>query len=61
MPLEIRELHIKVNVNQSPGGASNPAQPPAVGGAGKAAEDRDQLLRECIDEVMHVLQNKKER
>ena len=58
MPLEIRELHIKVNVNESsPGGAG---QPPAPGGAGKA-DDKEELLRDCIDEVMQLLQNTKER
>ena len=58
MPLEIRELHIKVNVNESPGGAGSPQLAPA-GGPGK--DDKEQMLRDCIEEVMQLLQNTKER
>jgi len=59
VPLEIRELHIKVNVNESPGG-HNSTQPPPAGEPGKA-DDKEKLLRDCIDEVMQVLENTKER
>ena len=59
MPLEIRELHIKVNVNESPGGSGS-TQPPEAGAPGKG-DDKEQMLRDCIDEVMQVLQNTKER
>ena len=59
MPLEIRELHIKVNVNESPAGGVS-TQPPPAGGPGKA-DEKEQLLRDCVDEVMQLLQNTKER
>jgi hypothetical protein len=59
MPLEIRELHIKVNVNQpSPGGGAG-AQVP---GGGKDAEDeKDAWISQCIDEVMQILRDRNER
>jgi len=58
MPLEIRELHIKVNVNDSP--SAGAGQPSTSGGSGKD-DHKEQLLRDCIDEVMQLLQNTKER
>ena len=59
MPLEIRELHIKVNVNEAPAGGVS-TEPPSAGGPGKG-DEKEQLLRDCIDEVMQLLQNTKER
>jgi len=57
MPLEIRELHIRVNVGGEtppPGGASAP-------GAAPGADDQDALLAACVDEVLRVLRERKER
>ncbi len=59
MPLEIRELHIKVNVNESPAAGASTQNPPA-GGPGKG-DEKERLLRDCIDEVMQLLQNTRER
>ena len=57
MPLEIRELHIKVNVNQP--------QQASQGDAAEAGDDaekkKDALINQCIEEVMDILKNKKER
>jgi len=59
MPLEIRELHIKVNVNQpAPGGGAG-AQVPS--GGKDAADEKDTWISQCIDEVMQVLRNRNER
>jgi Family of unknown function (DUF5908) len=62
MPLEIRELHIKVNVGESGGaqgaGDRAPGAPPP-GGAG--AEDKEKLLAACVDEVMRIMSHRKER
>jgi hypothetical protein len=60
MPLEIRELHIKVNLNEpSPtGGAGAQVPRPAEAGGG---ENKDMLIAQCVDEVMQVLRNRKER
>ena len=56
MPLEIRELHIRVNVNQPQPGAA--AENNAEDDNGK---DKDALINQCIEEVMDILKNKNER
>lgn len=61
MPVEIRELHIRLNVAASPAG---PAAPQPAGGA-KDKEGRrgavDDLVARCVEEVMEVLRSKEER
>jgi hypothetical protein len=61
MSLEIRELHIKVNVNQpnQSEGQDNAATSSAE--AKKAEEDKDAVINQCIDEVMDIINRKKER
>jgi hypothetical protein len=62
MPIEIRELHIKVSVtspqtdqvastNQSPGGGSGEAM----------GNEREKIVAACVEKVMEILQNKSER
>ena len=52
MPIEIKELHIKVAVNSTP----------HSGGAGVPQSDaRDALVAECVEQVLQILQNKAER
>jgi 2,3-bisphosphoglycerate-independent phosphoglycerate mutase len=57
MPLEIRELHIKVNVNQP----QQASQESASGEGDDAEKKKDALINQCIEEVMDILKNKKER
>jgi hypothetical protein len=51
MPIEIKELHIKINVNEasksSPDTASN-------------GKDKD-IVAECVEQVMQVIERQKER
>lgn len=60
MPIEIKELHIKVTIN-----ATDSSQPSGRGGSRSTAstgdEDRDALIAECVEQVMQLLQAKKER
>lgn len=51
MPIEIKELHIRVALTTSP-----PPPPSAGGGA-----ERDAIVSECIEQVLQILQNKAER
>ncbi len=58
MPVEIRELTIKVNVNQDK--ASQAA--PAGSGTGDNPNDMKQaLVKEAVEQVVRILENKKER
>ncbi|MBU5612512.1 DUF5908 family protein [Geomonas azotofigens] len=51
MPIEIKELHIKVALTTSPA-------PPARTGYGGA---RDAIVSECVEQVLLILKNKAER
>ena len=58
MPIEIRELHIKVAVTA--GGAVTAGQPPgAPDGAGEQAQQA--LVATCVEQVLRILQNNMER
>lgn len=57
MPLEIKELHIRVNVNQPQSeGAGSQASADA-----NAKDDKEALVQQCIEQVMELLNNKNER
>lgn len=57
MPIEIKELHIKVTVN-APGGGPAPSAAAPVGGA---PADKEALVAECVEQVLLILQQKQER
>jgi hypothetical protein len=59
VPLEIRELHIKVNVSEPAPGSGAGGQGPR--GEQEPGEERDLLISQCVDEVMQLLRNRKER
>ena len=52
MPIEIKELHIKINVNDSGRSAES---------AGSANEKKDRIVAECVEQVMEILSKKNER
>lgn len=58
MPIEIRELVIKATVNQD--------QNKTASGAGSSAgndtnEERESVVREAVEEVLRIIESKKER
>ena len=53
MPIEIRELVIRATVRD----ASDSAGP----GADTSGDERDALVAECIEQVMEILREEKER
>jgi hypothetical protein len=57
MPIEIRELNIKVSVNQSPP-EQNGEGP---GGGSQPLPDKDQLIAECVEQVLDILKSQRER
>ena len=58
MPIEIRELTIKVNVNQD----QNKAETNSTSSSGSTAnEENEALIKEAAEEVFRILDYKKER
>ncbi|NJO16397.1 MAG: hypothetical protein HC877_11815 [Thioploca sp.] len=60
MPIEIKELHIRVAVNTSQNGQS-PGGPAAVSGAAGIDDTKESLVAECVEQVLRILENKTER
>ena len=58
MPIEIKELHIRVSVNTPAGGKPAGAPGPDPGAEGDA---RQALVAECVDQVLQVLRDQRER
>lgn len=54
MPVEIKELIVRVTVDPNVGGAS--PQPDA-----NPAREREALVSECVDQVLQILKEKQER
>jgi hypothetical protein len=53
MPIEIKELHIKINVNEgSKPAASSPSAPKSKG---------EDPVAECVEQVLKIIERKKER
>jgi hypothetical protein len=52
MPIEIKELHIKISVNEGAAKAPAPASP--------QSSDED-AVAECVEQVMKIIERKKER
>lgn len=58
MPIEIRELNIKVSVSQN---QEELGSTPPTGSVGNALPDKDELISECVEQVMELLKLKTER
>mgnify|MGYP000341217029 CR=1 FL=1 len=59
MPIEIRELHIRVKVNER---ENRPRKPGDKTGRKKEKEASEEaLVAECVAQTLRVLHNKKER
>jgi hypothetical protein len=59
MPIEIKELHIRVTVSTSQSGQLPEDQAAAAGSAGNDAKEA--MVAECVEQVLHILENKTER
>ena len=59
MPVEIKELQINVTVNQQGGGATTPAAGASSGGA--TEDEKKALISQCVEHVIEIFSNKKER
>jgi len=52
MPIEIKELHIKINVDESFESSSPETS---------ERNDKDKIIEACVEQVMEILANKEER
>jgi len=52
MPIEIKELHIKINVNEGSKQSAPPSAPKSKG---------EDPVAECVEQVMKIIERKKER
>ena len=57
MPIEIKELLVKVTVNEQQSNDSASATPVSQ----DARDEKKMLIQQCIDEVMDIINSKKER
>ncbi|NOT50455.1 MAG: hypothetical protein HOP10_04165 [Chitinophagaceae bacterium] len=57
MPLEIKELSIKISVNQPSGGKTEEKAETA----GKPGGNAGQMVSECVEQVIRIINDKKER
>lgn len=58
MPIEIKELHIRVSVSAPAGNKPAGAPGAAPGAEGQA---RQTLVAECVEQVLEILRDQKER
>ncbi|HSK13710.1 MAG TPA: DUF5908 family protein [Phnomibacter sp.] len=56
MPVEIRELIVRATVGNPNQGGSNNAQP-----GGEEAVPKEEIVKECVTQVMEILNDKNER
>jgi len=62
MPIEIKELHIRVNVTPPSSGQTGPAAGATPGRTERlSGRERQEMIAECIEQVMKILESKKER
>lgn len=63
MPIEIKELHISVTVDAGNGGnaASATASASPAQAAQAAQVGQETLIAECVEQVLRILEQKKER
>ncbi len=62
MPIEIRELHIKMSVSSPQAGQASPGTTsPQRSSNESRSSDKEELVAACVEKVLEILQNKTER
>jgi hypothetical protein len=61
MPIEIRELNIRIHVNQNQPEQGTPPSAAPVAAGNQPIPEKDELIAECIEQVMELLKFKQER
>lgn len=52
MPIEIKELHIKINVSENSSSGAKPAS---------SSNTEKDTVADCVEQVMKIIERKKER
>lgn len=52
MPIEIKELHIKINVDESPESADVETN---------SRNEKDKIIEACVEQVMEIISKNQER
>jgi hypothetical protein len=52
MPIEIKELHIKINVAENEDSATS---------NGFSKDEKDKIIEACVEQIMDILSKKEER
>lgn len=60
MPIEIKELHIRVTVDAPPQHAPV-AKPGAQRPIDENSDEKDAMIAECVEQVLQILHDKQER
>lgn len=60
MPLQIRELHVRVTVSPGEGDTGSVAAPQSSGPQDSQLPDKQMLIAECVEQVMELLNEKME-
>lgn len=63
MPIEIRELHIKVTVSEEDLSSRNKIGSTGQNGLAQtdAEIEKEQIVAECVEKVLEIMRNKSER
>lgn len=61
MPIEIKELHIRVAVNTAQDGQSSDTQAASSSSGANGDTDKEAIVAECVEQVLRILQSKQER
>ena len=54
MPIEIKEMHIKIHLDEGPNSGNTPS-------GGDGAKGSEALINACVETVMEILERQKER
>lgn len=61
MPIEIKELHIRVAVNTPKAGQPAGGRTADSGRSPTADDEREAIVAACVEQVLQIIQNKAER
>jgi hypothetical protein len=61
MPIEIKELHIRVSVNSPQSNPSSVTSGTTGNTSNLPDANREEMIAACVEKVMEIIQNKTER